>query len=53
MIRNRVILLVEDNPNDVEPTLPGFERTQVLNEIVVVRDGERAIQLPFFDWPSR
>lgn len=47
MMRNKVILLVEDNPNDVELTLRAFERSQILNEIVVVRDGEQAIQYLF------
>lgn len=51
MIRNRVILLVEDNPNDVELTLRAFEKSQVLNEIVVARDGEQAIHYLFSTGP--
>lgn len=51
MIRSRVILLVEDNPNDVELTLRAFEKSRVLNEIVVVRDGEQAIQYLFSTGP--
>ena len=51
MIRSRVILLVEDNPNDVELTLRAFEKSSVLNEIVVVRDGEQAIQYLFSTGP--
>ncbi len=43
MIRNRIILLVEDNPNDVELTLRAFRKTNVANEIVVVGDGEEAV----------
>ncbi len=43
MIRKRVILLVEDNPNDIELTLRAFEKSNVTKEIVVARDGEQAI----------
>ena len=51
MIRNRVILLVEDNPDDVELTLRAFEKSNVTNEIVVARDGEQAIQYLFSTGP--
>lgn len=51
MIRTRVILLVEDNPNDVELTLRAFEKSHVLNEIVVARDGEQAIHYLFSTGP--
>lgn len=51
MMRTGVILLVEDNPNDVELTLRAFERSQVLNEIVVARDGEQAIHYLFSTGP--
>ncbi len=43
MIRKRLILLVEDNPNDIELTLRAFEKSNVIKEIVVARDGEQAI----------
>lgn len=39
------ILLVEDNPADVELTLLAFKRAQVGNEIVVARDGVEALEL--------
>jgi two-component system, response regulator len=42
--RNRTILLVEDNANDVELTLRAFEKTSIASRIVVARDGEEAIQ---------
>ena len=38
------ILLVEDNPNDVELTLRAFKRNNISNEIVVVRDGAEALE---------
>jgi two-component system response regulator len=47
MIRSRIILLVEDNANDVKLTMRAFEKSKVSNEIVVVRDGEEAIDYLF------
>jgi CheY-like chemotaxis protein len=37
------ILLVEDNPNDLELTLIALERSQLANEVVIVRDGADAL----------
>ena len=37
------ILLVEDNPKDIELTLAALEQSQLANEVVVVRDGEEAL----------
>jgi CheY-like chemotaxis protein len=37
------ILLVEDNPKDVELTLAALEESQLANEVVVVRDGAEAL----------
>jgi CheY-like chemotaxis protein len=37
------ILLVEDNPNDIELTLRAFRKAQVKNEIVIARDGQEAL----------
>lgn len=39
----KAILLVEDNPNDLELTLYALERSKLLNEVVVARDGEEAL----------
>ena len=36
------ILLVEDDPNDVELTLTALEEYKLVNEVVVARDGEEA-----------
>ena len=37
------ILLVEDNPNDVELTMAAFEENSLANEVFVVHDGEQAL----------
>ena len=41
------ILLVEDNPNDVELTLHAFKRHNLSNRIQVVRDGAEALDFIF------
>ena len=38
------ILLVEDNPKDVELTLNALEEHKLANEVVVTRDGEEALE---------
>lgn len=49
------ILLVEDNPNDVELALHSFRRYQVANRVEVLRDGAEALDYLFAsgDWASR
>ncbi|MFC7513658.1 response regulator [Herbaspirillum sp. GCM10030257] len=37
------ILLVEDNPNDLELTLIALEKSQLANEVIVLRDGAEAL----------
>jgi CheY-like chemotaxis protein len=37
------ILLVEDNPKDVELTLAALEQCQLANSVIVVRDGAEAL----------
>src|SRR5262245_18924710 len=44
-ISPRTILLVEDNPDDEELTLRALARNNIGNQVVVVRDGQEAI-----DW---
>jgi len=41
------ILLVEDNPNDVELTLHALETHNVTNRVEVVRDGAEALEFIF------
>ena len=43
MARPAKILLVEDDPHDVELTLSALTEHPLTNEIVVVRDGEEAL----------
>jgi DNA-binding response OmpR family regulator len=37
------ILMVEDDPKDVELTLTALEEYNLVNEVVIVRDGEQAL----------
>ena len=41
------ILLVEDNPNDVELTLHALKRHNIVNRIHIVRDGAEALDFLF------
>ena len=41
------VLLIEDNPNDVEMTLYAFEQHRLSNRIHVVRDGAEALDFIF------
>jgi len=45
--KNMKILLVEDNPDDVELTLRVFKKYNVINQIIVARDGEEALEQLF------
>jgi two-component system response regulator len=41
------ILLIEDNPEDVEITMRAFQKHHLANKIHVVRDGEEALECLF------
>ena len=41
------ILLVEDNPKDLELTLVALEKTQLANEVITLRDGAEALDYLF------
>ena len=61
-IQNLNILLVEDNPDDVELTLSALRKHKLANNIEIARDGEEALDFLFcrgphsnrsFDHPPR
>ena len=45
--QKKTILLVEDNPDDVELTLLGLKKNNVANDIVVAQDGAEALDYLF------
>jgi two-component system response regulator len=47
MTNDTEILLIEDNPEDVEITLRAFQKHRIANKIHVVRDGEEALECLF------
>jgi CheY-like chemotaxis protein len=42
------ILLVEDNPDDVELTIHALKRNNILNSVEIVRDGQEALDYLFY-----
>ena len=44
---DRVILLVEDSPNDELLTLRALKKNNILNKVVIVRDGAEALDYLF------
>jgi len=46
-VTNRAILLVEDNPSDVDLTKRAFEKRNLVNTLVVARDGQEALDYLF------
>ena len=44
---SKTILLVEDNPDDAALTLRAFKRNNMLNPVIVARDGVEALDIVF------
>jgi len=46
-MREKTILLVEDNPDDVALTLRALKMNHILNKVIVARDGSEALNFLF------
>jgi len=46
-MNDKMILVVEDNPDDEEMTLRSLKRAKIANEIAVARDGNEALEFIF------
>jgi two-component system, response regulator len=44
-MRNKTVLLVEDNPDDVALTIRALKKNHLLNNLIVARDGAEASDL--------
>ena len=46
-MEERIVMLVEDNPDDVELTLRAFKKNNILNRVIVAKDGVEALDVLF------
>jgi len=46
-MKTKTILLVEDNPDDVQLTLRALKKNNIMNEIIVAQDGVEALEYLF------
>ncbi len=46
-MNNKIILLIEDNPDDVKMTLRALKKANIMNEVVVLKDGVEALDYLF------
>ena len=55
VVKERTILLVEDNPDDEELTIRALRKNGIVNELVVARDGVQALEYLFGtgEWAGR
>jgi len=47
LVKNKAILLVEDNPDDQKLTLLAFQKNKIANEIIIRQDGVEALDYLF------
>ncbi len=47
MFQGKKILLIEDNPDDIELTLRAFKKNNIMNEVIVKSDGMEALDYFF------
>jgi two-component system, response regulator len=46
-VNYKVLLLVEDNPSDIDLTRRAFQRCHIANQMVIVQDGQEALDFLF------
>lgn len=46
-MNSKEVLLIEDNPSDIELTKRAFKKNHILNKIVVMEDGQEALDYLF------
>ena len=51
-MKSKVILLVEDNPSDIALTRRALQKSRIANELVVVEDGQEALDFLFSKGPQ-
>jgi CheY-like chemotaxis protein len=52
-MKPKIILLVEDNPSDIELTRRALQKSHIANQMTVAEDGQEALDYLFGDDPRR